>query len=147
MSLILDDFGASRRNKAPCDAVTALIIQGLTANGAKIPETFVPFVDKSKVGSLPMKPSHHPVVGYKMRTGGAKAVKMKKMVPKRKGAPKREQAIKPAPPSGSESEGVVIGSSTESDSGSSIDLGSCTESSSGNFVSSDGHVVPAEGKK
>ena len=115
--------------------MTALIIQGLTANGAKLPESFAPFVDKTKVGSLPMKPSHHPVVGYRMRGGGA--VKVKKMVPKRKGAKPREQAVKPAPPSETESEGVEIGSSTESE-GSSICLGSSTEDSSGNFISSDG---------
>ena len=110
------------RNCAPSDAVTQLIIQGLKHNGADVPASFAPFVDKSRLGSLPMKPVHQPVVGYKSRN--LVPQKPRKKVVKRPSKP-RKPTRKAAVSSGSDSESILIGSdSSTSTSGQFVSAGS-----------------------
>ncbi|KAL5255938.1 hypothetical protein ACHWQZ_G011226 [Mnemiopsis leidyi] len=108
--------GCGPRNVKPSEDVTRLIIEGLKHNGATLPDSFAPFVDKSKIGSLPMKPLHQPVVGYRSGVMAPTTKKVTKVAGnRRKKCPKkRRQVIRPPPPAeSSDSEGIVIGSESE----------------------------------
>ena len=122
----------------PSEDLTRLIIEGLKHNGATLPDSFAPFVDKSKIGSLPMKPLHQPVVGYRSGTTAPKTKKVTKIAGnRRKKCPKkRRQVIKPPPPESSDSEGILIGSESEK---SPVQISDDT-STSGQFLSSNNSV-------
>lgn len=125
----------------PSEDLTRLLIQGLVHNGAPVPESFAPFVDKSKVGSLPLKPRNQPVVGY--RSGTMVPRKATRIQGRRvkKGRRARKQVIKPVEDkdTDSESEGVMIGSESEEKSG--VTRSEDGTLSSGTLLSSNGSSV------